>query len=107
MRIGLVPPGTIEKSTLKCSHPTLPDEKSGGDAYRLAAFFEGRLGTVNGTRHRRREGTKAAFALPRGREVEQPFLSAFDLLQRGIVEILTKRVVDDVLTKHDQPAAQR
>src|SRR5215467_8262854 len=31
--MGLVPPGTIEKSTLKVSHAALFDEKSGGDAF--------------------------------------------------------------------------
>src|SRR5882672_8954652 len=36
LRIGLVPPGTIEKSTLKVNHPALPDEKSGGDAFSCA-----------------------------------------------------------------------
>jgi hypothetical protein len=36
LRIGLTPPGTIEKSTLKVSHPALPDEKSGGDGFSTA-----------------------------------------------------------------------
>src|SRR5262245_2848564 len=37
LRIGLVPPGTIEKSTLKVSHPAWLDEKSAGDAFSCAA----------------------------------------------------------------------
>src|SRR5215467_9763103 len=37
LRIGLAPPGTIEKSTLNVSHPAFPDEKSGGDACRCAS----------------------------------------------------------------------
>jgi Alpha/beta hydrolase domain len=35
--IGLVPPGTTEKSVWKVSHPALLDEKSGGDAFCCAA----------------------------------------------------------------------
>src|SRR5215471_13139947 len=37
LRSGLVPPGAIEKSTLKVSHPAWLDEKSGGDAFCCAA----------------------------------------------------------------------
>src|SRR6516164_2896474 len=37
LRIGLIPPGTIEKSTLKVSHPALPEEKSGGEGFCCAA----------------------------------------------------------------------
>src|SRR5215471_19262578 len=37
LRSGLVPPGTIEKSTLKVSHPAWLDEKSGGEAFCCAA----------------------------------------------------------------------
>src|SRR5215471_5723148 len=37
LRSGLLPPGTIEKSTLKVSHPAWLDEKSGGDAFCCAA----------------------------------------------------------------------
>ena len=72
----------------------------------LPLRLERRLGHVDGAGQRRAKGAKAAFALPGGREVEQLFLGAFDLLGRAVVEIVAEGVVDDVLADRDQLAPQ-
>src|SRR5215471_5231720 len=80
--------------------------KTGGHADGLGAALEGRLRVVDGIRKRSAKGTKPAFLLPGGGELEESLLRALDLLGGAVVEILPKRVVDDVLTQCDQFAAE-
>ncbi len=82
-------------------------DKAGGHTDGAAAFFERRLGRVDGAGHGRAERAKPALALAGRGKVEQLFFGALDLGGRRIVEILAERVVDDVLADRDQLSPEK